>query len=87
MIVMANRDICLSHSSTDSFGKYDLGMIEKVLGSDEYQKAVAPDGITCLSCKYSQLCMENGMVRPSEWYLDNHSDVLYCQKVLDSIVH
>jgi MoaA/NifB/PqqE/SkfB family radical SAM enzyme len=85
MIVMANRDICLSHSSRDSFGKYKPGMIEKVLASDEYRKAVGPDETTCPSCKYAELCMENGMLRPSEWYWDIHSDVLYCQKVLDSV--
>jgi len=86
MIVMANLDICLSHSSRDSFGKYELGMIGKVQDSEQYRKAVATDGITCPSCKYSKLCMGNGMIRPSEWYWDIHSDVLYCQKVLDSIV-
>jgi len=84
MIVMANRDMCLSHSSRNSFGKYECGMIEKVLASDEYRKDVGPDETTCLSCKYSELCMENGMDRPSEWYWDISSHVLYCQKVLES---
>ncbi len=87
MIVMANRDICLSHSSRDSFGKYELGMIEKVLVSDGYRKAVAPDETTCPSCEYSELCMENGMVQPPERYWDKHFDMLYCQKVLDSTGH
>jgi MoaA/NifB/PqqE/SkfB family radical SAM enzyme len=87
MIVMANRDICLSHSNTYSFGKYESGMIGKVLASDGYRKAVAPDERTCPSCKYAELCMENGMVRPPEWCFDIQSDVLYCQKVLDSVVH
>lgn len=87
LIVMANRDICLSHSSSDSFGKYELGMIEKVLASDGYRKAVAPDEITCPSCKYAKLCIENGMDRPSDWYWDVQSDVLYCQKVLDSVAY
>ncbi len=87
MIVMANRDICPSHSSTYSFGKYESGMIGKVLASDEYRKAVAPDETTCTSCKYFELCRENGMVRPSEWCGDICSDVLYCEKVLDSVSH
>lgn len=86
VIVMANRDICLSHSGGDSFGKYELGMIEKVLASDGYRKAVAPDESTCSSCKYSGLCMENGLVRPSERCWDIQADVLYCRKVLDSVV-
>jgi MoaA/NifB/PqqE/SkfB family radical SAM enzyme len=85
MIVMANRDIRLSHSIRDTFGKYEFGMIEKVLASDPYRKAVVPDGRTCPYCRYSEFCMENGMVRPSEWQWDIHSGVLYCQKVLDSV--
>lgn len=85
MIVMANRDICLSHSTKDTFGKYEFGMIEKVLVSDPYRKAVVPDGRTCPYCRYSELCMGNGMVRPSEWQWDIHSGVFYCQKVLDSV--
>jgi MoaA/NifB/PqqE/SkfB family radical SAM enzyme len=86
MIVMANRDICLSHSSRDSFGKYEPGMIEKVVASNEYQKAVAPDETTCPSCKYAELCMKNCIVRPSEWYWDIHPDVLYCKRVLDRVL-
>jgi MoaA/NifB/PqqE/SkfB family radical SAM enzyme len=82
MIVMANRDIRLSHSSRYSFGKYKFGMIKETLGSDGYRKAVAADEKTCPSCKYSEICMENGMVRPPEWRFDPY-DVLYCQEVLD----
>ena len=85
MFVMANRDICLSHSSTYSFGKYKSGMIGKVLASGGYLRAVAPDETTCHSCRYFELCRENGMIRPSEWCRDSQSDVLYCQKVLDSV--
>jgi MoaA/NifB/PqqE/SkfB family radical SAM enzyme len=85
LMVMANRDIGLSHSSRDSFGKYELGMIEKVLVSDGYRKAVAPDEKTCPSCNYVKLCTENGMDRPSELYWDIQSEVLYCQRVLDSV--
>ena len=87
MIVMANRDICLSHSSTYSFGKYELGMIGKVLASDGYRMAVAPDERTCPLCKYSELCMENGMIRPLERSWGVPSDALYCQQVLDSVTH
>lgn len=85
MIVMANRDICLSHSSRECFSKYEFGMIKKVLASDEYRKAVAPDEATCPSCKYSELCMENGMVRPSEWCRDMPPKMLFCKRVLDRV--
>ncbi len=83
MIVMANRDICLTHSSRDSFGKYKPGMIEKVLASNEYQRAVAPDATTCPLCKHAELCSEFGMVRPSEWNMNMGTEDLYCKSVLE----
>jgi len=83
LIVMADRNIALSHSTRNSFGKYEPGMIEKVLSSNEYRVAVVPDETTCPSCRYSKLCMENGMVRPSKWYRDMYSEVPYCKRVLD----
>jgi len=83
MIVRANRNISLSHSSRVSFGKYAPGMIQKVLSSDEYQSAVSPDESICPSCSYTNLCRENGMVRPLEKYMDMHPEVPYCKRVLD----
>jgi MoaA/NifB/PqqE/SkfB family radical SAM enzyme len=86
IFVRANRDVCLSHSCRDSFGKYESGKIEKVLASDWYRKAVAQDERTCPSCKFSELCMEEGMVRPSERYWEINQDALFCKRVLNSIV-
>lgn len=86
MIIKANHNICLSHSSKYSFGKYESGMIGKVLASDAYRQAVAADEKTCPSCKYTDLCMENGMDRPSESYWNILSDRHYCQTVLDRAV-
>ncbi len=83
VIVKANRDIALSHSCRSSFGKYEPGMIAKVLDSDAYLNTTAPDKTTCPSCKYSKNCLENDMVRPSEWYRDMHPGVPYCKRVLD----
>ena len=83
IIVMANRDITLSHSSRDSFGKFETGMLGKVLDSDEYRDATAPDKATCSTCKYHSVCMENSMLRPSEWFRDMHAEVPYCKRVLD----
>lgn len=85
MIVMANRDIRLSHSSRYSLGKYEFGRIKDVLDSDGYHKAIAPDAKTCPSCKHSEICVENGMVRPPEWQSDIQTDVLYCQEVLNRV--
>ena len=83
LIVMADRNIALSHSIPISFGRYEPGMIEKVLSSNEYRIAVAPDETTCPSCGYTKLCKENGMIRPSEWYRDMNPEVPFCKRVLD----
>lgn len=83
IIVMANRNIMLSHSARDGFGKYEKGMIVKVLASDEYRKATAPDEVICPVCDYAEICVDNGMIRPSECYKDMHPEELYCKRVLD----
>lgn len=83
LIVMANGDICLSHSSRESLGKYQYGMIEKTLGSERYRQAVLPDEFTCPFCKYAQLCLANGMARPSEQYWGIQSEGHFCQSVLN----
>jgi MoaA/NifB/PqqE/SkfB family radical SAM enzyme len=85
IFVMADRKMSLSHSSREFHCKYEPGMIEKVLSSDAYRSAVAPDKEICPSCKYTQLCIESGMVRPSERYMDMHPEVPYCKRVLDRI--
>jgi len=85
IIVMANRDIRLSHSNRHTFAQYESGMIKKVLSSEDYQKAVAPDVTICPSCKYLELCRENGMNRPSESYGEMSRDMTYCRQILDAI--
>ena len=85
IIVMANRDVRLYHSSRHSFAQYRPGMIEKVLSSEDYQKTVAPDVATCPTCRYVELCRENGMDRPSEPYDELDSDAASCRQILDKI--
>jgi len=84
IVVKANRDICLSHSTSFSFGKYESGMIEATLVSEPYQKAVAPDYATCPSCSYLVQCVPRGMVRPPERFWGSHPNKLYCKEVLRS---
>jgi MoaA/NifB/PqqE/SkfB family radical SAM enzyme len=86
LIVMANRHISVVHSNRGSFDRYRPGMIRKVLASDAYRKTVAPDETTCPSCKYAQLCRENGMIRPSEWFRAMRTDIPYCKRVLERII-
>ncbi len=83
LIVMANCDTALAHSSNNSFGKHAPGTIKGALFSDAYRISVAPDKKICPSCNYSNLCIENGMVHPSQWYRDMYREVLYCRRVLD----
>jgi len=85
IIVMANRDIRLSHSSRHVFGKYASGMIQSVLASEDYLRKVSPDQRTCPSCRHAVLCMKHKMERPTESYWDTQSDTHYCQALLDSI--
>jgi len=83
LIVMANRNIALAHSTFYSFGKYESGMIERVLASNDYRIAVEPDETTCPSCGYFRLCKELGMIRPSEWFRDRRREIPFCKRVLD----
>jgi len=86
MMIMANRNIGVVHSNRTSFGRYKTGMIRKVRDSDAYRRTVSPDQTTCPSCKYTQLCQENGMIRPPKGYGDLHADTPYCRRVLDKVV-
>ena len=83
LIVRADGNILLSHSSNYSLGKYVPGMIQRVLSSREYRRAVAPDQSKCPACQYRGLCRQNGMYRPSEANMDLHPDIPYCKRVLD----
>lgn len=85
LIVRANRQICLAHSMSKSFGRFEPGMFEKVFSSNQYRIAVSQDDAICPSCKYSKLCMENGMHRPSEWFRDMHPEIPYCKRVMNMV--
>ncbi len=85
MMVRANRDITLSHATRDGSLRYEPGMIRKVLTSSTYRNAVAPDKATCPSCKFAELCLENGMPRPAGWFMDMQPAVPYCRRVLNKV--
>jgi MoaA/NifB/PqqE/SkfB family radical SAM enzyme len=86
LIITANQDLRLSHSSRESFAKYEFGKIQKVLASEAYRKAVAPDQSTCPACKYHMVCNENDMVRPSDENWDTDANERYCESVLDNVM-
>jgi len=85
LVVMADGSITLSHSNRESLGMYTPGILEKTISSGEYEKASGPDTSTCPDCLYYKLCIDNRMIRPSEWYRDMNSEEKYCRRVLDSI--
>lgn len=85
LIVMANRNIGISHSCRSSLGQYQPGMIRKVLASKAYRAAMAPDKEICPACEYSEACIEEGMIRPSEKHVDMLPEVPYCKRVLNRI--
>jgi len=85
LVVMANGNIKLSHSSRESLAKYAPGMIREVLSSDNYRSAVAPNLSVCPTCTYIALCRENRIFRPSARHMDTHHDTPYCKRVLNLI--
>jgi MoaA/NifB/PqqE/SkfB family radical SAM enzyme len=87
LIVRANRDMTLAHSSRDSFGRYERGMIAALRSDDRLREALAPDRTLCPTCRFVDLCRRNGMMRPSVPAVDMPADVPYCQRVLARIEH
>jgi len=85
MIVMANQEIRLAHSSCDIFGRYAPGMIERILSSNEYQKAVAPNKTTCIACDYLELCRKYDLIHPLETLVGRRTHMPFCRQVLDRI--
>lgn len=85
LIIRANGDITLAHSTRERFGQYAPGMIEKVLSDSSYGKAVGPDHITCPTCRFVDPCRRNGMRQPSAEVMDMHPEIPYCQRVLTYI--
>jgi MoaA/NifB/PqqE/SkfB family radical SAM enzyme len=83
VFIMANRDITLSHSNRSSFGKYEPGVLEKVLDSDVYRDAIASHNVNCAACRYQKVCLENDMRQPSEGFRSMYRGVPYCKQVLD----
>jgi MoaA/NifB/PqqE/SkfB family radical SAM enzyme len=82
IMITADLRITLAHSTTDHFGLYEPGILPRIIGSDDYCRAVSQDQEICRNCDYSRLCGSEGMVRPSEWYRDMFPQVPYCRRVL-----
>jgi MoaA/NifB/PqqE/SkfB family radical SAM enzyme len=86
LMIMANRRIALAHSEFEGLERYEPGMIEKVLSSQSYHLAIAPDETTCPLCEYNNFCRGYGMTRPSEWFRCKNSEIPFCKRVLEKAV-
>jgi MoaA/NifB/PqqE/SkfB family radical SAM enzyme len=82
IMITADLHITLAHSITGDFGIYSPGILEKIISSNEYCRAVEQNHLTCRSCFFYRFCSQEGMIRPSEWYRDMLTDIPYCQRVL-----
>ncbi|MFH0997210.1 MAG: radical SAM protein [Pseudomonadota bacterium] len=82
VMITADLRITLAHSTMEDFGSYHPGILQKIINSNDYCRAVLPDRLICGNCVYSRLCSMEGMMRPSEWYRDMLPQVPYCMRVL-----
>ncbi len=82
IMVTAERRIRVAHSTMDHFGRYEPGILLRIIRSKEYRHAVEQDQRVCRNCVFSHLCRTEGMTRPSEWYRDMFPRVPYCKRVL-----
>ena len=65
LFVRANRAITHAHSTLDNYGRYKPGRIRKVLISDHYNAAAAPNKTTCPACPFVSICRSKGLLRPA----------------------
>ena len=85
LMVRANLDITLAHSTPEIIGQYRPGMIAGTLTCDCFRKAVAQDATTCPMCPYIDHCRKHGKLHPSPPIMDMQPEVPYCQRVLAGI--
>ena len=85
IIVMADGEISLTHSSRQRFGRYKKGTLSKVLSSTQFQSSVRPDESVCPTCLFRIHCRKYGMLMPAEWFRDLRTDSPYCKRVINRI--
>jgi MoaA/NifB/PqqE/SkfB family radical SAM enzyme len=82
VMISADLRITLAHSTMADFGSYKPGILQRIISSDDYCRAVSQDRLFCRNCAYLRLCCMEGMMRPSEWHRDMFPQVPYCTRVL-----
>ncbi len=85
LMIRANGNITLAHSTWESYGHYQPGMLGRVLASRQYRRAVAADVEICPACRFVDHCRSHGMLRPSDARVNLLPGKLYCREVLSRI--
>ncbi len=83
LVVLADKNVTLSHSSRESLGIYKEGRLKQFLEAAMRGKAVAPDSKICPNCRHIEKCRKFGMLNPSEWFRDRGKGAPFCMKTLD----
>jgi MoaA/NifB/PqqE/SkfB family radical SAM enzyme len=84
IVILADKNMVLSHSDKNSFGKYKPGILPEILSSKKYKNAVAEDDIICPSCKHNNICKKFKMFKPTEDNRDLNHKTPYCVRVIDA---
>lgn len=86
LVILADGEMTLAHSTRAALGRYRKGMVERVITSPHYIESVAEDRVTCPACPFFDTCREAGMLRPSEWFrqADDAGPVPFCRRVLEA---
>ncbi len=82
LMVRANREITLTHSARANFGRYQPGLLARVLDDENYRAAVAPDGVLCPACRFVGRCRAHGLTQPAFGPGGRYFPEPYCQRVL-----
>lgn len=82
LMIRANGEMTLAHSTQESFGFYESGAIEEVLTSRPFQDAVEADRSTCSRCRFIDLCRRHEVRPTSQWPMEGQVEIPYCQQVL-----
>lgn len=84
LVILADGTITLTHSTRESLGSWEPGILKNIITSEDYKRETGEDQKHCAGCPYIKECRASGLIRPSEWFRDMEQEP-YCIRVLDSI--
>jgi MoaA/NifB/PqqE/SkfB family radical SAM enzyme len=86
LMIRANRDITLAHSTREAFGRFRSGALDRVRSSRRYRQAVAADDRICPACRFVSRCRAHGLLRPASTEDTRQPARPFCQRVLATAV-